>query len=210
MLQFKNKNRVVLVVGKSGSGKSSYAVNYLGNAKFTVRFIFDPRHEYAERFQRRACRVAAELSAAIATGWVIFDPHVLFPGDPQRAFEMFCEWAWTVSEKLPGQKILFADEVWKHCSPNHLPRPLAMILMDGRKNGIGMLLTTHSPNRLNAAITGEATEIVGFALTGELKIGYLEKNCDEFPASELTQLPPLHYIAQNCESGGLRRGVLRF
>src|SRR5882724_7354407 len=156
MLQLKNKNLVWIVVGASGSGKSSYAVLLLGNGKFTCRFIFDPSGEYAQRFQRRACRVPAELRAAIATGWVIFDPHTMFPGDPQTAFEKFCEWAWTMSGQLPGQKILFADEVWKVCSPNLLPKTLAQIIQDGRKFGIGLLATTQRPNRLNETIIAEA------------------------------------------------------
>jgi hypothetical protein len=221
MLQLKNKNLVVVVVGCSGSGKSTFAIRYLLNGKFSVRFIFDPRGEYAVRFKRRPCRVAAELRAAISTGYVIFDPHTLFPGEPQRAFEMFCDWSWTMSEKISGQKILFADEVWKFCSPNLIPKALSQIIQDGRKSGIGLLATTQRPNRLNEAIIGEATELVSFRLVGDNATDYLRKNCPEFPIDGgkdeigiiqpgVTQLPLLHYIAQNLESGGLARGVLKF
>jgi DNA helicase HerA-like ATPase len=210
MLQFRNKNLVVLVVGCSGSGKSTFAIRFLLNGKFVVVFIFDPRGEYALRFNRRAARTVAELHASIGTGFVIFDPHFLYPGDTEKALADFCEFAWHASAKMSGQKILFVDEVWKHCSPNQIPKPLAMVLMDGRKNGIGSLLTTHRPNKLNDAIAGEATELISFSLNGHLKLDYLRKNFDEFPVDELPNLPTLHYVAQNLDSGGIYRGKLTF
>jgi len=209
-LQFANQNFVLVIAGCSGSGKSTFAIRYLLNAKLTCRFIFDASGEYAEKFQRRPCSTGAELNAATGTGWVIFDPHTLFPGEPEKAFAMFCEWAWTVSRQLSGQKIVFADEVWKYCNPNTIPKNLALIVQDGRKHGIGLIVTTQRPNRLNEAIMGEATEFVGFRMVGENKLAYLEKNCDEYPVGELPKLPMLHYIAQNLRTGGTSRGVLKF
>lgn len=211
MLQLKNKKSVWVVTGSSGTGKSSYAVLVLGNGNFTCRFIFDPRDdEMSLRFRRRSCHVPAELNAAISTGWVIFNPHTMFPGDPQKGLEKFAEWAWVKSGAMPGQKVFYCDEVWKYCSPHFIPKPLAVMLMDGRKSGIGTLLTTHSPHRMNAVIIGEATELISFQLRGELKLDYLRKNCDEFPVDKLKDLPSLHYIAMNLDSGGTATGVIKF
>lgn len=214
-LQFANENLVVIVAGCSGSGKSTVANCWLLNAKLSCRFIFDPRCEYAQRFQRRPATNAAELRAAISTGWVIFNPNTMFPGAPVTAFEKFCEWSWTMSEQLAGQKILFADEVWKFCNPNKIPLALASIVQDGRKNGIGLLATTQRPNRMNEALIGEATEFIGFRLVGRNKLGYLEENLDEFPVAELPKLLLLdkvrsQFIAQNLRSGGIRRYELDF
>ncbi len=210
MLQFHNANMVIVVAGCSNSGKSSYAIRWLNNARLTCRFIFDPSSEFAKKFQRRACSTVAELNAAMGTGWVIFDPHFIFPGDVERAFVMFCEWAWTMSARFPGQKALLADEIWKFCSPNFVPKPLALIVQDGRKHGIGLICTTHRPNRLNELIMGEATEFVGFHLSGSNKLDYLKRNCDEFPIDDLPKLPLLHYVAQNLQTGGIFRGALKF
>lgn len=215
-LQLANENLVLVVAGCSGSGKSTVAICWLNNAPLTCRFIFDPRGEYVTRFQRRACTTAAELNAAIVTGWVIFDPHTIFPGDEITAFTMFCEWSWTMSKNLPGQKVVFADEIWKYCSPNKIPKELAAIVQDGRKNGVGLLATTQRPNRMNEAIIGEATEIISFQLTGSNKLDYLERNFDgEFPTAELPGLLLVdkvksHCIAQNRRSRGLRKYELDF
>ena len=127
----------MVIAGCSGSGKSTVAVIYLLSSKLACRFIFDPSGEYALRFNRRPVSTAAEMRAAIATGWVIFNPNFLFAGDLQTALEKFSEWAWTVSRDIRGQKILFVDEMWKYCSPNKMPRTLAMITQDGRTNGLG-------------------------------------------------------------------------
>jgi len=209
-MQFLNKNLVIVVVGCSNSGKSTFAIRYLEHGKFSCRFIFDPSGEYAEKFKRRPCTTPDELTASIPTGWVIFDPHGLFPGDPMEAFANFCEWAWHRSAGFPGQKILFADEVWRFCSPNLIPKPLAQIIQDGRKKGIGLIATTQRPNRLNESLIAEATELVGFRLTGVNAIEFLRRNCPEFPIDELPALPLLHYTAQNLQSGGLLRGILKF
>jgi len=214
-LQFANENFVLVVAGCSGSGKSTVAICYLLNAPLTCRFIFDPRDEYAPRFQRRACTTAAELHASIVTGWVIFNPTTMFPGDEITGFNKFCEWAWTVSRDIPGKKVLFADEVWKFCNPNSIPLTLSAIVQDGRKNGIGLLATTQRPNRMNEAVIGEATEFIGFRLVGKNKLDYLARNLDEFPVNELPGLVlqdkvRSQCIAQNLRTGGVRRYELDF
>lgn len=212
-LQFGNRSRCIVVVGCSGSGKSSFVIRYLLNAPLFCRFIFDPRGEYAARFKRRAATLPAELAAQIATGWVIFDPHVMYPtgaGDNyQKAFEDFCQWVFVMSGTLPGQKMLFVDEMWRHCSPNKIPLALATIVQDGRKNGVGLITSTQRPNRLNEAILTECTEGVYFRMRGENARESLAAIDDDFPFEEVLTLPTLHFIAHNLDSGGELRGVVK-
>jgi len=215
MLQFANQNFVFVVAGCSGSGKSTFAIRYLNNAKLTCRFIFDTSGEFSNKFARRACQTAEELRAAVVTGWVIFDPHFLFPGNSKKALEMFCEWAWVMSRGLSGQKMVYADEIWKYCNPNAIPEKLALICQDGRKHGVGLIVTTQRPNRLNEAIMGECTEFVGFNLVGSNKLDYLERNLDDYPVRELPNLVLIdrvrtQFIAQNIRSRALRRYEMDF
>jgi hypothetical protein len=221
-LQYANENLVIVVAGCSGSGKSTVANLILINGDFTCRFIFDPSGEYAERFNRRAATTAAEILAAVPTGWVIINPTFLFPGSDiagtpasQTAFEKCCEMVWILSRKIRGQKIFLADEIWKFCSPNFIPVPLMAIIQNGRKNGIGLLATTQKPNRMNETIIGECTEFIGFRLEGRNLLKAVEENMETFPARDLPGLlladkMRAHCIAQNRRSGCVRRYELDF
>jgi hypothetical protein len=74
---------------------------------------------------RRHASTAAELEAAPGTRWVCFNPHRMFPGDAAAAFRFFCDWAFNASRRGPGKKVFLADEVWRWCSPQAIPRELA-------------------------------------------------------------------------------------
>ena len=213
----------MVMTGCSGSGKSTIAIGYLLNENFSCRFLFDPSGEYAERLQRRAATNPAELLASIATGYVIFNPCVMFPGADiagteasQKAFTSFCEWAWIQSRKIPGQKILLADEIWQFCTPNQIPISLRAIVQNGRKAGLGLLATTQKPNKMNETIIGEATEFIGFRLEGRLLLKSLEDNFDgTFPVRDLPDLVLVdkvrsQCIAQNRRSKCIRRYELDF
>ena len=212
-LQFDNKARCILVSGCSGSGKSSYVVKYLLNAKFTCVFIFDPRGEYAARFKRRAACIPAELAALAQSGLVIFDPHTMYPGGAatnfQKAFEDFCDFTFSMSGLMGGQKILFVDEMWRHCSPNKIPLALATIVQDGRKNGVGLITSTQRANRLNEAILTECTEGVYFRMKGGNARDSLMEIDDSFPYDEVLTLPDMHFIAHDLNTGGELRGVVK-
>lgn len=221
-LQLANSNLVIVVAGRSGTGKSTVANLIVLNSGFSCVFIFDPEGEYAGRFQRRACQTVAELNAAIATGWVIFDSTFLFPGSDiaeteqsQAAFKNFCEWVWTKAPAINGQKILVADEIWKFCTPNFIPLSLRAIVQNGRKRGIGLLATSQKPNKMNETIIGEATEFIGFRLEGRNLLKCLEENMETFPVADLSSLlyvekVKAHCIAQNRISGVQRRYELDF
>lgn len=221
-LQYANENLVIVVAGCSGSGKSTVANMIMINSDFTCRFIFDPSGEYAERFQRRPCYTAAEIKAAIPTGWVIINPTFLFPGSDiagteasQVAFEKTCEMVWLLSRDIRGQKILLADEIWKFCTPNFMPVALMAIVQNGRKNGIGLLATTQKPNKMNETIIGESTEFISFRLEGRNLLKSLEDNMETFPTRDLPGLllqdkVRSHCIAQNRRSGVMRRYELDF
>lgn len=204
-LQLEARRQCVLVVGKSGSGKSTFALRYLvADDSLACRFIFDPEGEFSTRLGLSAAITAQECELALDDGFVVFDPHTLFPGDMNAAVEWFCGFAFEASSRMKGAKVLLLDEAWKYCNPGSIPLPLANCIQTGRKRGLGMMFATQRPNRLNEAITNETTELVCFRLQGENALKRVEElGVDR---DEVTGLPPGAFIALNVDTGGEMRG----
>lgn len=205
MLQLDAKRACTLLTGKSGSGKSTFALRYLLNAPgLAARFLFDPEGEFSQRLKVSAASEAKDLEADLATGWVLFDPHTMFPGDTGAAFRFFCEWAFTVSSRGRGRKVLLVDEVWKYCSPQSIPAELALCIQTGRKRGLDCMFATQRPNRLNGSILGEATEVVSFRLQEESALQAVERA--GLSAAAVSALPPGAFLAVNADTGGTLSG----
>jgi DNA helicase HerA-like ATPase len=167
-LQLEAKRECVLCSGVSGSGKTTFALRYLvADKSLACRFLFDAEGEFAQRLGLTACKTQEECELAVDDGFVVFDPHGMFPGDLAAALEWFCEWCFDASSKLAGRKMLLIDEVWMYCTPGAIPKPLAVVVQTGRKRGLGTLFASQRPNRINEAITNGVTEAVCFRLQGE-------------------------------------------
>lgn len=206
-MQLDAKRSCLLVVGKSGTGKTTFALRYLvADNSLTARFVFDPDGEAAKRFGLSACATEEELALSLDDGFTVFDPHAMFPGNLAGGMEWFCDWCFRRSLELPGAKAMLIDEAWRYCSPGTIPTSLANNLQTGRKAGLGMIFLTQRPNRLNEAITNEATECVCFRLQGENAL----KRVTDLGADpvEVSQLPNGCFVALNVDSGAELRGRL--
>jgi len=207
-LQVENKRSVTICAGVGQSGKSTFAFRYLINGDFTARFIFDPEGEAAQRLQLAPARDVYDLGLALCSsgGWVIFDPHTLFPGRVADGCAFFCEWTFEMASRLPGQKVLMVDEVWKFISSQKVPEELALCVQTGRKRGLGTVLNTQLPNKLHLALRNECSELVCFRLQDSAVLEFpVERG---FNAEELRALPDLHFISR-AEQGGELRGQIK-
>ena len=191
-------------------------MRYLINAPLAYRFLFDPdpgerdstRGEFSARLRLPAARDPAELGESLTRGWVCFDPWRMFPGDGEGAFDFFCRYAFELCARLPGEKILVVDEVWRYCSPNSVPLWLARCVKEGRKRGLRVLVNVQEPHRLNGRITSEMSELVCFRLQLPRALDWLA----DFgvPVAEVAALLPLHFLARNLDTGGELRGKVKF
>ena len=198
---------VNVIAGVGQSGKTTFGNRLLANGDFTVRFIFDPENEAAERFGLEPTRTGFDLVSHIHRGWVLFDPEVLFGSNYESAFEFFCEWVFAKAAQLPGAKILMVDEVWKLCPNRTIPAELANIVRTGRKRGLATMFLTQTPNQLPDVILNEVTEFVAFRLQSEPALALVERR--GFDRAEVTGLANLNFISRT-ELGGAARGALTF
>jgi DNA helicase HerA-like ATPase len=184
----------------TGSGKTTFAILYLLNVSAACRFVFDDLGQVAARLKLPHASTAAELEAALATRWVIFNPHRMFPGDVEGAFRFFCQWAYDASRRGPGKKILLVDELWKFCSPNSIPKELAVVAQTGRVENLELVTATQLPHKIHASITGQSTELVCFRLDEALALDKVEELGADRAAVQ--SLPLGSFVAWNRISRG--------
>jgi hypothetical protein len=205
---------ITVCAGVSGSGKSTFALRYLVNADLAVRYIFDPAPgefnpnvgEFSDRLGMRAATDGYELGLALCRGWVIFDPHTLFPGRLKEAFDFFCEWAYETALRIPGQKILVVDEAWLYQTTQGIPLELQTIVQSGRKRGLALMTNLQEPNRLNSSLRNGVSELVCFQLQSDLAVECVEGY--GFKPDEVRALAPLEFVAKNLDTGGELRGKI--
>jgi energy-coupling factor transporter ATP-binding protein EcfA2 len=208
MLQHAAKPGCTVIVGKSGSGKTTFALRLLVARKdLACRFIFEgPKLDMSERLKLSCAETEDELLCAVEDGFVLFDSSRMFPGDRKAGLEWFCRWSYQIAGNMPGapRNALIVDEVWKYCSPYAIPQPLSEWIQDGRKLGMETIFATQTPNKLHESILNEATELVCFRLQGEnalQSVASLGANADE-----VGSLPLGAFVSLNVDSGAELRG----
>lgn len=201
--------RVTLAMGQSRSGKTTICLRYL-NARARdaqhVAFVFDPLGLMAAQCKFPTAESEADLLCALGERepLIFFDPTLAFPGQRTEAFDWFARWSYGQACARPGRKTLFVDEVWKLCTPQQIPQPLAEWVQDGAKFGCECLFATQTPNKLNAAITGQLTEVISFRLQERNALEFAEGL--GFVPEDLRGLALGSFVALNLFSGGVRRG----
>lgn len=200
MIDHTRQRAVTLCAGKSGSGKTTFALRLLVNLESSCRFVFDVDGQMSRRLGIPLCETVEEMEGDLSMGWVLFSPHRMFPGRVQASFEFFCAWVFATSERLDGEKILLVDEVWKYCTPQTIPASLAECVQTGRVRGLDLVFCTQRPNRLNGSIKNEVSEFVAFRLQDAAALNVAEEfghNPDE-----ISTLAPFEFISLT--DGGAR------
>ena len=193
-----------LVVGMTGSGKTTFALHYLKAAPAACRFIFDDLGRAATRLEVSPACFERDCEAALPSRWVIFNPHRMFPGDMKAAFRWFCHWVYHASRRGPGKKIVLVDELWQFCTADSIPRELAVLSQTGREENIELLTATQRPELVNASIIGACTELVCFKLQEHDALRTVRKLGAD--AEAVTALPLGSFISYDRLKGGTMTG----
>ncbi|MCU0770854.1 MAG: hypothetical protein MUE94_03660 [Verrucomicrobia bacterium] len=199
-----HKPSKLLITGCSGSGKTTFAMRYLLGKVAGPKFIFDHEGEFALRLKTPSCRSPQEMFDALPSGWVLFDPCRMFPGDLEAGFRFFLEWAFNVSTKLGGNKLFACDELQKLVGTAKCPWELALVLETGRRHGLDTLMITQQPNLIHNRVRNQTTEVVTFRQVDKAAVGYLEDL--GFDAERIRKLCPGSYLLRNLQNGAERQG----
>jgi hypothetical protein len=140
-------------------------------------------------------------------GWLAFDPHFLFEGNPSAGLNFFCEWAYEKALALPGEKALVVDELSQHVTPQKIPEGIRKAALSGRKAGLKLFALTQEPTRMNETLMGACSEFVCFRLQSEKQLAFVASL--GFNPEEIAQLPPLAYVARNLDSGAELRHTIK-
>jgi len=176
MPDFTLEPKHTLVVGMTGSGKTTFCNRYLLNTAPACRFVFDDLNRVWPRLNVKPCYTDRDVELALPQRWVIFNHERMFPlvGFQSRqgittpahaAFRWFCSFIFTASQRGPGSKIVVNPEIWRFCTADSIPPEFAMLAQAGRELGIELVLDTQRPETLNPSVTGAITELVCFKLT---------------------------------------------
>ncbi len=220
---------VTLVVGTSGYGKTTLCYRYLVNVLTPqpanpepagTIFIFDWKGEAAVRLGIPAVTTPAGCLGALSQRVVIFNPHVMFPGDrmvtgvdgkeilndARAGLRWFADWCWHVSGSGPGRKILYVDELREFGNKFWVMPEINRVIRNGRFRWLEFLTSTQYPRDYHADIRAGVTEWILFNLS-------LAEDLDAvkpyFPGvAQLPNLPRGQFIAVNMDGRATLAGRL--
>jgi len=205
--------KLTLIVGMTGSGKTTFVNRYLLNDQSAAcRFIFDDLNRTWPRLKLPPSYTQRQLESSLASRWSAFNPLRLFPGDTKTALRWWCRWVFHAASRGPGKKMVVIPEVWRHCNPDTIPVELALLAQAGRELNVELIVDTQRPEQVNASITGGATELVCFKLISDQALRAVEKLWRDSgiaaPRETVAALPLGTFIAWNRLSGGSLAGKL--
>ncbi len=193
------------ITGLSGTGKTTLLCRWLECTPATVRFIFDHVGTISRYLGRPALTRRALIPAACSTGWVIFNPHVEFPGEPERACDWFAQAAYHASRKIPGRKLWVCDEL-QDFARHSVPMGIRLTFKSGRNYGLGCACIDQGPNALEWTLAPQFTEMISF--THKLPAVLRSLSERGFDPKKVAALPMRHYIDRNLLTGSEVTGRL--
>jgi hypothetical protein len=158
---FTHRPSKVAIFGNSGYGKSQYQIRATLASRARYKFVFDHKREFETLANAESVAWPAEIDAAFESGWIVFNPHRMFPGRLSEGFDFFCDYVWQASEAMPGTKLIVADEL-ALLTEGSKPMPLCRVLEDGRSVALDVIMTSHGANSLHNRIRSQFTEVVTF------------------------------------------------
>lgn len=198
-----------VIVGVSGLGKSTLFEKLINRETADWIFLYDHKGgDLARRFGPSCFNLEQLVAATDRGGFVIFDPSKLFPGKPEKGFEFFCNFAWTVGRELKGVKIFGSDELDALIDPRNAPDDFLQMLDQGRTYQFNIYMIAQAMNTLHNLVRKQFTEIFAFRQGDSNGEAWLVGK--GFDDAELQRLRPGEWLYANTNTGHRARGGKSF
>ena len=197
----------LLIVGASGTGKSTYWTKYVLNSYHVKKFVFDHEGEFAFR---HGMQPVYELTDEIVARnqFIIYDPSEQFEGDVATAFDYFCDLCFRVCKTISGPKLFCADEMQKLVDTYNITPELSSLMETGRRYEIDTAFVGQQANLLHGRLRNQLTECVTFRQIDERAIKFLADV--GFDETAIRALENLNFIARNLRTGTQISGKIEF
>lgn len=210
-MQIHHKPTKILIVGKSGSGKSTYQLRYVQHSAFQRYFIFDHKLEFAERLGIKPSSSIDEMAERLGKGERYLSYHYAeeFPGSSEDGFQFFCEWAYEIAKELRddgGTSLFVCDEVNRFTTTSDMGWAFRQLIEDGRLQGLDFIGTSHAANQISNRLRLQLSEIVALRTLDPRPLAFLEE-CG-FDPEEVSALPTGAFITKDLDTDEFTRGKL--
>jgi hypothetical protein len=210
-MQVHHKPTKILIVGKSGSGKTTYLLRYIKHSDHAQVFIFDHKLEFQEREGILVSNSIDDCTERLKKGEKFISYHYAeeFPGDSETAFQFYCEWIFEVSKVLreDGKSRLFAaDEVNRFTGTSDMGWSFRQLIEDGRLQGLDFIGTSHAANQIHNRLRLQLSEIVALRTLDPRPLAFLEEN--GFDPEAIKSLPTGAFIVKDLDNDSFTSGKL--
>lgn len=206
LMQVHHDPTKILVLGRSGMGKTTYVIKYVKHRPQTTAIIFDHKLEFYGREKIEPIYNRKQMTEAIIRKQPIvsFSHLEEFPGDAQGAFEWICEWSYEVARATQSNYLFVCDEVNRFTGNVGDDWEFNQLIEDGRLWGLDFIGTSHSGNQVHNRLRGQLTEIVAFNTDESLPLQFLAGN--GFDPYEVQSLDKGEFLLKSRNLGKFVRG----
>jgi hypothetical protein len=203
----------ILIVGKSGVGKTTYLIRYVENAPQTRVFIFDHKREFEFRCGIVPATSIDECAEKVKRGekYISYFYATDYPGDSESAFQFYCEWVYDVCRAIiesggTERSLFVGDEVNRFTGTSDIGWEFGQLIEDGRLWGIDFIGTSHGANQIHNKLRLQLSEVVAMRTKDKRPLEFLEE-CG-FDPEEVRALPKGAYIVMDDSDDSFTRGKL--
>lgn len=196
---YEHRPEKILITGTSGSGKTTLWLKLMSLHRARYKFVFDHEGEVSFKLKCLPAMTPEQMHAQTAQGCCLYDPARMFPGRLLEAFDFFCDYVFTLSQRLPGVKLLSFDEGQKLNDPNSVSQFLSCCLDTGRRCGLDLFLISQAPNLMHNRVRNQLTKVITFRQADLRAVQFLSDV--GFSPDLVRALPPGRWLSRDLNTG---------